>query len=401
MDNPLSAAAVRVSTINIALERKQESMKKSTKKILAVILAAVMIFAITGCKGKDSDKTDKQVEIKDPTPTPTPEVTMEDLFEVQKENFTDYKTLIRTVANDESVEFGDFHTGGDFSISADVDVTGYVNGSFKLNGDIDFKSFADTAYYLMNVNAQAATDAGAGSTGNTADEPDMKTKVEVYLEKDDENKTIKVYQNQDDMGWSLVEKTIAEILDQNDQDAENGATDPNKKETFKDVDKFLKDHTTMDIASGVFRNTTHFTLQEFRDYYRDDFNTMINELADTVFGTVYGEQQGLTVFSPEMKDQIYGVVIGILTEMINSMTGDITLVQEFNAELEPTDMKLECKDISFNCVGNVKMSLKIPEMTLNLKNKEIVKVEIPDDVKKSAVSVKEENNLFDPGSLGF
>ena len=155
----------------------------------------------------------------------------------------------------------------------------------------------------------------------------------------------------------------------------------------------------MEITSGVFRNTTHFTLQEFREYYKDDFNTMLTELADTVFGTVYGEQQSL--LSPEMMDQVYGVVIGMLTEMVNGMTGDIKFIQEFNAELQPTDMKLECSDISFSSVGNVKMSLKLPELKVNLKNKDAVKVEIPDDVKRNAVTVKEQNNLLNPGSFGF
>lgn len=366
-------------------------MKKATRKLLAVILTAIMILAVIGCKSKDSDTDTKQTKIKDPTPTPTPVVTMEDLFEVQKENFTKYSSVIKAVSQKQTIDFPNFNMDGDFNLDLSIEMSGYasISDDAKANGTIAFKSSDDTAYYAVEVKADSTTN---GETSQS------ESSGEAYIENDKQNDIIRVYRNANDEGWKLVEKTISELLEQDEADNEN--PDGPKEEYFKDIDDFLKAHTTMEITSGAFKNTTSFTIQEFREHYKADIDSMMNSFTDAIFGSVYGGL-GVSSGSQDMMNQVYNVVLAMVTEMVNGMTGEIKIVQEFDAELEPTVMTLSCKDINLSTVSQMQFSLKINEMVMNLKNKEVVKVEIPDDVKRNAVPEEETGNLLDSGSFGF
>ncbi|MBO4415238.1 MAG: hypothetical protein J5824_04550 [Lachnospiraceae bacterium] len=347
-------------------------MKQVMRKIIGIMLITVMVLAMFGCKKKDKTKT--LVE-----PTPTPVITMEDLYEIQKENAAKYSNLLQTAFKDQKIEISDASAVCDIGITGlSFDLMGYLAGDLSANGNFDFRSFGNIAHMIANLDAKASVG------GETNEE---KSSIELYLDNSGDGDMFRLYSKEDDKEWTVTERSIKEMLEQYSNDnVQNTEQNPEEKKYFKDLDDFLKNHTVMEEAGGVFRNTTSFTLQEFREYYSADFDAMMNEISDMISGLGGAEGSNIGGMSMDLSS-IAGPVVAVIRECVSGMTGNIKTVQEFNSELKPTVMTLSVSSLSLSSKGDIKVSLNIGEFSIKLVNRDdISKVEIPEDVVNNAVS---------------
>ncbi|MCR5330735.1 MAG: hypothetical protein K6E62_06060 [Lachnospiraceae bacterium] len=369
-------------------------MKKTTKRILSIILIGIMAIGMLSCKKKD-DTTDKSVEkeISAPTPTPVPVVTMEDLFEIQKENTDKFTKLMKAVSTEEKLDIPDSSVFGDIFLKFSLNLMENVTGNIDIKGDMDFKSFANTAHLNLNM------DVDGNMNGESSTE---KKQLEMYIDNTGDDDTIRIYESEEAGVWKLIERSISEMIEQysNGQAAAGqNAEGENHGESkyFKDFDKFLKKHTTMEEVSGVFRNTTAFTLPEFRVYYRNDINAAINDLTDTVTKALNGLFAG---DDGSNMNSVAGMIVNLFNEIVNGMTGEIRIIQDFNSELAPTVLTFEINKLDITTTSNLKLNLNVEQLSLKLTNREEHEpVEIPEDVKTNAEPVNSSIDSFGPGVM--
>lgn len=371
-------------------------MRKTTRRILGIILIGIMVIAMPGCKKKD-DTTGKgsgKGGILDPTPTPTPLITMEDLFEIQKENTDKYTKLMKGFSTEEKLDIPDSNVFGDIILKLSFDLMGSMTGNIDIKGNMDFKSFANIAHLNLDM------DVDGNMNGESSTE---KKQLEMYLDNTGDDDVIRVYESEEAGVWKLIEKSISEMIEQysNEQTAagENANAEgenPGESKYFKDLDEFLKRHTTMEEVSGAFRNTTSFTIPEFRVYYRNDINAAINDLSDSVMNAL----NGLPAGDGMNMRSIAGVIVTLFNEIVNGMTGEIRIIQDFNTELVPTVLTLEINKLDITTTSNLKLNLNVEKLNIRLTNREEHEpVEIPEDVKNNAVPGISGTDSFGPGVL--
>ena len=343
-------------------------MKMNFRKIAGIILIFIMAVAVFGCKKKDKAS---EKALAEPTPTPTPVITMEDLYETQKENRDKYINLFQTAFKDQQVEIPDASATCDIGLNGlSFDLMGYINGSLSANGNIDFRSFANIAHMTVGLDTKVSAD------GDTNEE---KRTMELYIDNSQDGDVIRIYRKEDDKDWVVTEKSIKEMLEQySGNNGQNNTQNTEEKKYFKDLDDFLKSHTVMDEAEGIFRNTTSFTLQEFREYYSADFEAMLNDISDAISGLGGSGFGGMNMDMSSMA----GPIVAVIRECVSGMTGNIKMIQEFNTELEPTVMTFSLSGLNISSKGDIKVSLNIDDLNIRLVNRDdISKVEIPEEVK--------------------
>ena len=368
-------------------------MKKTIRRILCILLIAVMVIASYGCKKKDQSEKGNTIktDITEPTPTPVPAVTMEDLFEIQKENVEKYTKLVKTINEDRDIEIPDVSILSDLKLKFTLDMMGNGPMNAEVNGTVDLRSFSNIAHMIVEANTQ----------GNISQDTENNNKrLEVYVDNTSDDDTIKIYESEEEGVWKLVEKSVREVFEQY-ANIENNAgqnTDTQEKKYFKDFDEFLKKHTVMEEADGVFRNTTSFTIPEFRVYYRNDINAWVSDLADSIMTGI-----GSILAGDEANAKsLAATVTNLLNECINGMTGEIRLVQEFNSELEPTVMTFNVSKLAVNLNSGIKLALDVDELSISLTNRDDIEpIVIPQEVKDNAVSDTSSNGEFGSGSSIF
>ncbi len=350
-------------------------MKKVIRKTIGILLAAVMVLGMFGCTKKEKT-TDKSVS--EPTPTPTPVITMEDLYDIQKENTAKYSNLIQTAFKDQTMAIPDESVTCDFGLTGvSFDLMGYINGDISANANIDFRSFANIAHMTVGLDSKVSS---AGETNES------KNSMELYIDSDKDGDIIRIYRKEDDKDWVVTEKSIKEMLEQySGNNGQENTQNTEEKKYFKDLDDFLKSHTVMEESAGVFKNTTSFTLQEFREYYSADFEAMLNDISDSISGLSGSQGSNIGGMSIDLSSMA-GPIVAVIRECVTGMTGNIKVIQEFNTDLKPTVMTVSVNSLNLASNGDIKVSLNIGDLNIKLVNRDdISKVEIPEDVKNNAV----------------
>ena len=338
-----------------------------------------MTVSLFGCKGKEEEPA----KALTPEPTPTPVVTLDDLIEVQKENTAKYMNLIKTAVSDQDLEMPDVSATAGIETKGSIDLMSIYTADFSINGTFDIRSFANIAHILADVSADLDLTTNGSTTKNS-----NQNKLEVYLDNTGDNDKLKIYTKDGDKDWTVTEKLISELI-QNVENNENTENDQAEgKEYFKDIDVFLKNHSTMESEFGVFRNTTAFTMQEFREYYQADFNSIENDISEMIgssaalFGMI-GAEGG-----EQYASSVINTIVGMFREWVSGMTGDVKMVQEFDSELKPTKMTMTISNFSVSSTGNnFNTKFAFDELSINIVNRDDKEpVVIPDNVKNTAVS---------------
>jgi len=357
-------------------------MKKPMKRVISMLLIAVMVMAMIGCKKKEKESD----RIVTPEPTPTPAVTMEDLYEAQKKNTAKYTELIKTAYKDQKLTLPDINS------VIDVDLKGSFNlmDAYKVNLNFDTNADITASDNISHIILDMLVDIAINDA--PIEEEDKTAKGEIYIDNTSEE-VIRIYEKEEGKEWKLHEQSFSELVGQINQNVADAQTEtPEEQKYFKDLDDFLKAHTVMEGEFGTFRNTTSFTLQEFHEYYKADFDAILADLSNSLtngtgtLGSLAGDNSmGIDLSS------MYGMIIGVVGECFNSMSGDIKTVQEFDLDLEPTLMTMTVSNLSMGSQGDLKVSLNIENFSLKIENrKDKVKVTIPQDVINSAVPESDE-----------
>lgn len=252
------------------------------KKLVALIMCAVLIISCVSCKKKEEPKTDTN-PTETATPTPTMPPTVDDLFAAAEEQAKPLSAAIETIktasgenaANDsKTFNIPDGKYTFDLDMSFSMNMFDIASSTINGTATCALESVKDVAKgdvrAKMSLKSESVNDGPKDETSENS--------TTFYIDNTDGKQIVTYSKSADEEDWTKKITTLAEMFESIKDSAENYTGDTDKDKYFANLDVFAKNHSTIESIADGYVMTTEFTWIDFYAEYASDFQKMSESL---------------------------------------------------------------------------------------------------------------------------